>query len=52
MQYLLRALAFISIAALGGCNQGVLDPKGPIAAAELQILFNSHGPASSSTFRR
>ena len=43
MQYLLRALAFISFVALGGCNQGVLDPKGPVAAAELQILFNSLG---------
>jgi cytochrome o ubiquinol oxidase subunit 2 len=43
MQYLVRALAFISIVALGGCSQGVLDPKGPVAAAELQILFNSLG---------
>jgi cytochrome o ubiquinol oxidase subunit 2 len=28
---------------LGGCSQGVLDPKGPIAAAERLILFNSLG---------
>jgi cytochrome o ubiquinol oxidase subunit 2 len=28
---------------LGGCNEGVLDPKGPIAAAEREILFNSLG---------
>ncbi len=28
---------------LGGCSEGVLDPKGPIAAAERQILFNSLG---------
>jgi cytochrome o ubiquinol oxidase subunit 2 len=31
----------ISAAILGGCTEGVLDPKGPIAAAERQILFNS-----------
>ena len=30
-------------ATLGGCSEGVLDPKGPIAAAERQILFNSLG---------
>jgi cytochrome o ubiquinol oxidase subunit II len=28
---------------LGGCSQGVLDPHGPIASAERQILFNSLG---------
>jgi cytochrome o ubiquinol oxidase subunit II len=28
---------------LGGCSEGVLDPKGPIAAAERQILSNSLG---------
>jgi cytochrome o ubiquinol oxidase subunit II len=33
----------ISAATLGGCTEGVLDPKGPIAAAERQILFNSLG---------
>jgi cytochrome o ubiquinol oxidase subunit 2 len=43
MRYLLRAIVVIGAVALGGCNQGVLDPKGPIAAAELQILFNSLG---------
>jgi cytochrome o ubiquinol oxidase subunit 2 len=30
-------------AILGGCSEGVLDPKGPIAAAERQILSNSLG---------
>jgi cytochrome o ubiquinol oxidase subunit II len=30
-------------AMLGGCSEGVLDPKGPIAAAERQILSNSLG---------
>jgi cytochrome o ubiquinol oxidase subunit 2 len=41
----LRALACFALAAamLGGCSQGVLDPKGPIAAAERLILFNSLG---------
>ena len=28
---------------LSGCNEGVLDPKGPVAAAERLILFNSLG---------
>ncbi len=28
---------------LGGCSEGVLDPKGPIASAEKIILFNSLG---------
>jgi len=35
------AVLLIAAAALGGCTEGVLDPKGPIAAAERQILFNS-----------
>ena len=42
MRYGLLALAFISVA-LGGCSEGVLDPKGPIASAERLILFNSLG---------
>ena len=29
--------------ALGGCTEGILDPKGPIAVAERQILFNALG---------
>jgi cytochrome o ubiquinol oxidase subunit II len=39
------ALAFLTIGAatLGGCSEGVLDPKGPVAAAERLILFNSLG---------
>jgi cytochrome o ubiquinol oxidase subunit 2 len=36
-------IAVIGVALLGGCTEGVLDPKGPIAAAERQILFNSLG---------
>ena len=42
MRYSALALAVISVA-LGGCSDGVLDPKGPVAAAERLILFNSVG---------
>jgi len=40
-----RAFIFVllGLVALGGCSEGVLDPKGPIAEAERQILFNSLG---------
>src|SRR5712691_3029308 len=43
MRYALLAVALLGAAALGGCSEGVLDPKGPIAAAERLILFNSLG---------
>ena len=43
MRYGALVLALIGIATLGGCSEGVLDPKGPIASAERQILFNSLG---------
>src|SRR5208282_1821870 len=33
----------LGLAVLCGCSEGVLDPKGPIAEAERQILFNSLG---------
>src|SRR5215475_9118615 len=33
----------ISVALLAGCTEGVLDPKGPIALAERQIMFNATG---------
>ncbi|MEH2473394.1 cytochrome o ubiquinol oxidase subunit 2 [Nitrobacteraceae bacterium AZCC 2161] len=42
MRYSALALTLISVA-LGGCSEGVLDPKGPIAVAERLILFNSLG---------
>jgi cytochrome o ubiquinol oxidase subunit 2 len=32
---------FIATAPLGGCMEGILDPRGPVAAAERQILLNS-----------
>ena len=38
-----RILAVSAAATLGGCSEGVLDPQGPIAAAENTILFNSLG---------
>ena len=43
MRYTLLVGLLISAATLGGCTEGVLDPKGPIADAERQILFNSLG---------
>jgi cytochrome o ubiquinol oxidase subunit 2 len=43
MRYLILAVALLGAATLGGCSEGVLDPKGPIAIAERQILFNSLG---------
>jgi len=42
MRYGLLILALTSVA-LGGCSEGVLNPKGPIAGAERLILFNSLG---------
>jgi cytochrome o ubiquinol oxidase subunit 2 len=35
------ALAILLIAPLAGCNRGILDPVGPIAAQEKQLLINS-----------
>lgn len=43
MRYVLLAATLLGAAMLGGCSDGVLDPKGPIAVAERQILFNSLG---------
>jgi cytochrome o ubiquinol oxidase subunit 2 len=43
MRYGLLAAVLIGAATLGGCTEGVLDPKGPIALAEEQILFNALG---------
>jgi len=43
MRYGLLAVALIGVATLGGCTEGVLDPRGPIAAADRQILLNSLG---------
>jgi cytochrome o ubiquinol oxidase subunit II len=43
MQFVLFTLGLISVAALSGCTEGVLDPKGPISLEERQILINSTG---------
>jgi cytochrome o ubiquinol oxidase subunit II len=43
MKTVVTAIVLIGVAALAGCTEGVLDPKGPIAAAERQILFNALG---------
>jgi len=43
MRYAPLAIVLIVAALLSGCSEGVLDPKGPIAAAEREILFNSLG---------
>ena len=36
-------LLLLGVAMIAGCGGGVLDPKGPIALAERQIMFNSLG---------
>jgi len=43
MRYGLLAVILVGAATLGGCTEGVLDPKGPIALAERQILLNALG---------
>ena len=43
MRYGVITFALIGAAALGGCSEGVLDPKGPVAAAERLIMLNSLG---------
>ena len=43
MRYGLLAVLLTGAMMLGGCTEGVLDPKGPIALAERQILFNALG---------
>src|ERR1700736_2236594 len=43
MRYSLLAMVLIGAATLGGCTEGVLDPQGPIAAADREILLNSLG---------
>src|SRR5215472_3862907 len=43
MRYGFFAPVLIGASMLGGCTEGVLDPKGPIALAERQILINATG---------
>jgi cytochrome o ubiquinol oxidase subunit II len=35
------SIVLIAATTLGGCSEGILDPQGPIAAAERQVLLNS-----------
>ena len=37
----LRRLCCLPVLLVSGCNRGILDPVGPVAAAEKQILINS-----------
>jgi cytochrome o ubiquinol oxidase subunit 2 len=43
MRSAVLAVLAIGAATLGGCQEGVLDPKGPVASAERLIMFNSTG---------
>jgi cytochrome o ubiquinol oxidase subunit II len=43
MRYVPLTVVLMGAAILGGCTEGVLDPKGPIAFAERQILLNATG---------
>ena len=43
MRYLVLAVVLLGAATLGGCSEGVLDPKGPVASAERLIMLNSTG---------
>jgi len=43
MRYRSLIVVLLVAATLGGCDGGVLDPKGPVALAERQILFNATG---------
>jgi cytochrome o ubiquinol oxidase subunit II len=43
MRYLFLSTVLLCAVTLGGCNEGVLNPQGPIAVAERQILFDSLG---------
>jgi cytochrome o ubiquinol oxidase subunit II len=43
MRYFPLTVVLIGVVTLGGCTEGVLDPKGPISFAERQILFNATG---------
>jgi cytochrome o ubiquinol oxidase subunit II len=41
MRYTVVAPALVGAVMLGGCSEGVLDPKGPIASAQRLLLINS-----------
>jgi len=41
MHKALRAVFLLGAVTLGGCSEGILDPRGPIASAERLLLFNA-----------
>jgi len=41
MRLAVPGIVLLAATTLGGCSQGILDPKGPIAAAEWLLLLNS-----------
>jgi cytochrome o ubiquinol oxidase subunit II len=41
MRHAPPAVVLVSAAMLGGCSEGVLDPRGPVASAERLLLINS-----------
>jgi cytochrome o ubiquinol oxidase subunit II len=41
MRYALGVVVLSGVVTLGGCSEGILDPKGPIASAERLLLINS-----------
>jgi cytochrome o ubiquinol oxidase subunit II len=41
LRYAILAFILVCATALGGCSEGLLDPKGPIASAERLLLINS-----------
>ena len=43
MRHVIVPAALVATAAVGGCTEGVFDPKGPVAFAERQILLNATG---------
>src|SRR6202051_1704255 len=43
MRYGLLAVVLIGAVTLGGCADGIFDPKGPISLAEREILLNALG---------
>lgn len=41
MQRTALSILVVGVATLGGCSEGVLDPKGPVASAERLLMINS-----------
>ena len=41
MRHAVLVPILVGVATLGGCSEGILDPKGPIASAEWLLLINS-----------